>query len=490
MTDSRNPRILILFCILFFLTLIAVVTWQWDAMQGIPGFARTARPVDYVVPHHEAAYRALMETHLTPDKPDRTFLDSLSPSELTTETVMFKYHARINRINRQLYANSVNHINADDLPTSGPYIEPLAIGISKLNNPTQEQIRQIRSNNLKMPFQYYTLSGKKMEGDERSLFGHYLTHREFIYCGETNLQFVFTMQNLDRPYVVNQKFFDATTLTPLSISRYGQTSGKVGKADFFRRSVFVFHPAKLQCVVDVAHTPVKTIDIPAEKDAIADFGDVYLRVVTDMLDGYSGGTMNGNSGNEGFTGFRIHQRSGNNRRLMIVGMTPSCLSNLITIQALDADKKPWGKEMTFSDRFLTVISMKPDIRYLRIRRYKEVTRFVVDLGEIPDTPPQNRNTKDLMDVHISFIRFEYEAQIYEFLENILQLDISPMRKLRTMSIPVEYENVTPREIIEDIMDIPASDYKYEVDLEKGELIFKEPVLFIEHLQDFFERLLN
>jgi RNA polymerase sigma factor (sigma-70 family) len=431
------------------------------------------RPVDFVVAKHRESFERYLEPAKTPSQPYKDGLRSLEPTVFTSTTLEFRMnweeppHVRAGDIKYTIVKQ-----DTDKTPEGTPYLKPVALGIGRTDEYTSELIEQIKSGQYRsVQKQFYNMSGEIIPWEETGLPGNRRTYANASLSGTNSaLQIIYDVYNLDRPRLVGSLIFDANTFAHLSFP--SSWKPRENNPHEVLHVLKVQHPVEMIWVVDVAHGPVETIDIPLKKDAEADFGDVLVRVMTDPFVAYSNSNMVVD--NRYVYDFVDNERW--KRSNFVVGMTPKCFGHLMTFEYLDAEGQPISSESSLNGtlKLLNNFQTGRDIAELRVNRYAGVKRFVVPLGKLPGTPPENDGVRDLMDVRIPYVYEKRFFEIWKAVEGATELGVN-MHPIDSSTAPVqsEYFDVTPRELLETNMPLAPPGYELDIDTKDGMIKLKK-----------------
>ncbi len=468
--------------------LIAVVflvaTGRNDLFSG--GGRAPDRPVDFVVPKHFENYNKV----INPTTPTLTVYKSelrgLEPSVFTSKTLVFdapwiKNYSPAH----DNFKIEVIQVDRVSLPTSGPYVVPVAIGLAEIDEITTKVLSAWKRNRSQQAdVVFYDVDGKPVGEDflanvmpERK--SRHLKH-EYLQKNQCSLKILYNAQNFDHPRHVSSDIYDVQTLATLNTGASWHhvednphnVSHKIG----------IQHPVTIRWVVDVAHGPLEVKDIPIKKGAEADFGDAMVRVLTDPFEAQSRGWSS--------MEFYFDENSKRKEKNVSVGLTPQAYDRLITVQFLDGEKKPVLSERNiYRGLGLLSVSEKNDAQYLRVRKYAGVYRFVQDF-EMPDTfGAENAEVRDLMDVRIPYLYANRIGDVWDAVRGAVEMQCS-MHQVPHTATPTqtEYYNVTPRELIEQHMTLAPPEADLIIDTQEGVIKLEKPKPIIERALEWLEDL--
>ncbi|MBI9017478.1 MAG: hypothetical protein JEZ07_09490 [Phycisphaerae bacterium] len=430
------------------------------------------RPADLIVKKHLDQYNEQIGPALPIPAPQTEFLRSLEPTVHTDTELRFDFKsAPKDEIQASQVAYTVEKLNLDLLPTDGPYVLPIAIGIARENNPSAEIIEKWADNSgTQIKYSYYDLQGNILP-EEKLPLNHHRKSR-WIQRNRSSIQIVYEVHNLDHPRHVGSELYDVATLAPLNNG--SSWSHRFENPYEVSHNMNVYHPVQMRWLVDIAHGPRQQIDIPLKKNAEAILPDVFIRILTDPFIAYSNSSSWGNESVE----YRFDVDSNHKQQCIAVGMTPKSMGHLVTAQFLDKDSNPIGSETSiYGNDYVDLLSnyTKHKAEYLRIYRYAGVKRFIVDIGTLPDTPKQNDNIVDLMEVNIPFVYLEYARDAEDIIKGATQLDFYFNNIPHDTLMPqTQYQNTTPTKLLEELQTLSPSDAEIVVDTNQGQIKLVKP----------------
>ncbi len=275
----------------------------------------------------------------------------------------------------------------------------------------------------------------------------------------SDLIILFEIEDMDDAYakVVDADLFDAVNYLPLATDAFNLAP--LGEGRFLiKHHINMFYPAPMRWVVEVAYGRPESMDMPLKEGAelVFDDGTSFTLPCNPVRTGERKPWQV--DGDEDHTDDGIHGV----HVLQIADMEPSLETPFFQAQFLDANHNPVGEaqSMLYPRSILTCREAEPRAEYLRITRYKGLHQYIVDLGELPGTPPANDRLEDLLRVKIPY-PYAHIFSANTLLNGIT--DVNTFTFSSGLSRPWPPENQTRTTLLDILIRWGESEYDGPVD---------------------------
>ncbi len=491
----------------FLVLLPFVMVWFVIARQQGPTPV-DARPVGQIIESDQKAYDKLTGPGEQGVEPDKAFIRALKPDKSRSDVLEYDLSSPLTKpVKMDVYNiyDEVVEIDLDNPRADAGYIKPLCLGVAKTpphHGPIPPSSRYSGSSSGPMALSGHPASLSFYDFDRRPLTeaqvkGLGVEYNGSTYMSDTNVLKVFySMENMPGARLVDSYLLEARNLHQISrqvsdLEAMGYPppmpkEGAAGVCSFYQNVMF---PAHLRWVADVAYGP-QVIDLPLKMGAEADFEDALVRIVSDEVVTQNMSPILQHD----HAGFRSTLSHGTPKKShVIAAQTPRSAQRLITYQFLDVDKNPLNPEYNADSdyeswNFAIAMHHNPTTKkaeYLRIRKYAGIKRFVMDIGRLPGTPPENDDVEDLMELQIPmFFGYNTHAantafESYLMLDAIRSVDLSDYHRRHSGSSGT----VTPREALQTVVRSELSPKSVYIDWKNGELRVRDYAGWMDKLSD-------
>ncbi|MFW6303966.1 MAG: hypothetical protein ACOC2L_05025, partial [Candidatus Sumerlaeota bacterium] len=220
--SQKRTWLLTLGSIAALIALVGLLALKWDALTTfIAGKAPAQRPYDMVIQSDQRRFDQKIGPPKFPGTPDRAFIRTLESAEFTSVSLRYDLTSYSLPSGPQISSSDVGYvikkIDLNALPTSGPYVEPVALGVARIDTLTSEPLAEWkRSGGIQTPYVYYDLEGQVLESDKTPFQNQPYMHRKYLQANRMSLQVVYDIYNVDHPRHVGSYLYDLQTLAPLS----------------------------------------------------------------------------------------------------------------------------------------------------------------------------------------------------------------------------------------------------------------------------------
>ena len=298
-----------------------------------------------------------------------------------------------------------------------------------------------------------------------------------------SVNFGFHYENIDNIKVNYIRIFDANTHKSLSS---GYSSDRFKNYDWMKANLTLLYRTPIDVVLDLSYGQSHTHEFPALAGEGFDEPDFKCRLL-DVFEGVDPSFGWSESGFKRTTG-------SNSRTVLYFVCQPTASYIPVTFEVLNRDgKRINGGNAASGYNYLTFINPPVEkIALIKATYLSRRARVVVHLPYIPGLPEQNNKINNLFDVRVPYAKFASQYNLENFLEQTLQLSSRvitgpvPANSIKNLQFPLEFENVTVR----DIAKIYATGGNLSVDIENDRLELEYPLPLGARVKQFLERILQ
>lgn len=255
----------------------------------------------------------------------------------------------------------------------------------------------------------------------------------------------------------------------------------------------LYHQSAMDLLISISHgkPETQTVDfasLPLNKPVFFDSGNVQLSVPfrSDGNQNSSSHSHGGPSGKRDTIGFGWTKSSSYRKSFAIIDCWPPAQGSQFEWRTTSGDKNNdywrgnFGNDGVSSIDFITKLA---ETGPSEIRHFPDVTHVAFHLDAIPGLP----KLKNLFEVNSGPIRFKYGSDARNFLESATQTRVTWHGKVwPDSSLPIEFENITPAELIAKAETLNGIQLHVDSDAQKIEEWKPKPLL--ERLSDWFKNL--
>ncbi|MBN2589305.1 MAG: hypothetical protein JXA96_05560 [Sedimentisphaerales bacterium] len=353
--------------------------------------------------------------------------------------------------------------------------------------------------NTKVPYQFFdcNLQPEKPEIiDELWQFQTYENDSQFRYRPFPFFQFGFRYKGIEDVMFNGIKVFDARTHKFITYG-YSTTGHNLEDWDYlnYKINMPIWHQTPIDFVLDVSFGPSEVFEFPAQVGEGFTRGGFECRIMSIIEDIDTSSHSSSSDGEKTITKY-YKSNLYNKGNLFIFACRPTANQMPVTFRFLDKDGQILSNSGGFSCSFFTqeVITKQPLEKIAKIQAQYLTNRYrvIVHLPYIPGLPEQNKNIKNLFDMHIPYVKLYDYNQINDFLRNVLQLNNShtigviPSQNSQANTFPMVFKNVKVRDIAE-LYTIGGS---VKADVENDTLEIKYPMPLLTKLKMLFLKMRN
>jgi len=304
------------------------------------------------------------------------------------------------------------------------------------------------------------------------------------------IKFFLTYDPSEEIKFIGYSLFDARTKASLSD---GYSWGGSDGMAYVEMELKKWHAGPVELVVDLATSPVERIEVPPREGAVIQqpSWELHLAAVTE---GDSRGSSSGSNGTNSYVQVNFTQDKKKDREkttFMFVG-NPWASHLPLDLDAIGKD----GKKLNnagggSSSRYLnkSIRSALDEVDHLRATIYKDVRRLVYEIPAVHGLPVENDGLSNLFDAHIPYMRIKGKWEYRKAIESLTQLSFSgraPVFERPASDFPIEYHNITPRELLEEYLAYGPGPQSVAIDPETHRFVLVPPPL--ERLRETFEKI--
>lgn len=334
---------------------------------------------------------------------------------------------------------------------------------------------------IQVPAEYFTPAGTPVaEISELEFMPRYMRTLSFDGSFPAS-QFVFVYSNISKLKTLKFQTFDARTHTQLGS---GYSSSTFTNGFYYGTTLQLWHQTPIELVTTVATGPVETFTIPATEGAELKYPEGQLRLLLISSEDL-GGWSSRSDGRTNTMTFNLGRRTGYwaNRKTtsFLFHSWPQGWAIPVDFEFLDADGRTIRSLGAGSSANLLIARAEAEmeqIKEVRVKYYANKHRLIYTIPELPGLPEENRNIKNLFDVHIPYTYLRYEYDFQYGIGKLLQME----QQHFSLTFPNGYfptmrTNTTPRALfleMESLLSTP--DQQLVADPVKNEIrIRKHPL---------------
>jgi len=263
-------------------------------------------------------------------------------------------------------------------------------------------------------------------------------------------QFVFAASNLTEMKVMGVDLFDARTKFALE---HSSGSSHLSNAYWFETSVSLWHQTPVELIFTVALGPVLSYPIELKEGFQLNYpgGELSLLMMSDQE---MGGSNSRYDGRTNVVRYKLGTQNPyyKNRPMcsFLFYSWPQSFGMPIEFEFFDhSGKKIPGYRSGSSNHLITqtILAHLGDVKEVRLKYYPNLHRLIYTLPELPGLPEQNRNIKNLFDVHVPYVHFRNEYAFQDTVGRLVQMDPQMLRLTYPNSFfPTFRTNTTAREL--------------------------------------------
>lgn len=309
----------------------------------------------------------------------------------------------------------------------------------------------------------------------RERFKNEWERRTYIRDWYSQYRFSFAATNAPEIKLLRGDIRDARTGGRIS---HGYHNGSGGGHFQFGPGIGMWHRAPVVLILDIAHGPVETEDVPAAIGTVVQHALGEMKLVA-KLEGRNHG-MSSTSGSGGGE-VTIHSDSKETGSSLLFYGLPYSGYAPVDFQFISSKGQLLNGSGTSSSYKLSVMSVDgpaDEVATIRVRKYPHLKRLVVRLPYLPGLPPENDNVRDLLNVRAPFVRFRGDWEMRTFVQLATQASVHNYSWAPPPqgAFPVSYTNVTPREILEEIRRLNIGAPRIVIDERDNKIEFRPPFL--------------
>lgn len=278
---------------------------------------------------------------------------------------------------------------------------------------------------LQLPATYYTVGATPIStNDLPKSFPKYQRTLSFDGTFPAS-QFVFLTTNIAELKTLRFGAFDATTHYSLA---NGYSYGEFTNGFYCGSSLHLWHQTPIELIATVATGPIQSYSIAPTEGAELRYpgGQIRLLLITDQdLSSWSSSS----DGRSNIVTFKQRHIPGwrppGLQTSFVFHSWPKAYSIGVDFEFLDHSGKSLHSYRSGSSGHLLTSSIQgrlEDVKEIRLKHYPNTHRLIYTIPEMPGLPAQNRNIKNLFDVHIPYIYLRYEHDFQYGLGHLLQMD--------------------------------------------------------------------
>lgn len=296
-------------------------------------------------------------------------------------------------------------------------------------------------------------------------------------------KFVFARSNLADFKLMAAQVCDARTKYNLTSS-----SSRSGDQDefWYETEIALWHPAPIELLLTVATGPAETFTIAPKTNELVRYPGGLLKVIG-IVDAPVRGMTSLFDGKTNSVTLRKQTtaRSQFDPACSFIFQSLPGISDLpIDLEFLDEEGRViQTRGGNYSSRIILVsLAERVDrVKQIRVKYYSTVARLIFPLSELPGLPEENRNVKNLFNVHIPYTRFQSDWEMTSALSKLTQTGPFPPIALNQMITfyPLVFTNITTRDLFLDVNRRLANpEDRLTIDPEKNSIEVAHPPLAV------------
>lgn len=333
-----------------------------------------------------------------------------------------------------------------------------AIGVGY---PTESQAGSV-------PLTFYTPAGRPMTPAQKDRLG--LTPWQLKdHEPEANFPaLVLFFGDTNRPpgYYSPIGLFDARTYADLT-SGFGYS--QVGKQSLGRLTLHprLWHATPMKLILNVELNGRVTRDL-----AVASRARVKIPGGQVMLVGIWNGLANSWSSSGSRMTMRLQPAAGKSRCVAVLATLPTGLA--VHTEFLDSEKRVIRNQGGGSAGNIRLVDLSTNaaaVRWARFTVYTNQYHVVLPLPPLPDLPLSNRKVRDLFQVRVPRVHFEYEFQLRQFISDVTEMNFvyGLTNVIPPQYFPATFTNTTPLALLDQYRRFLPVGYRFVVDPPKHQI---------------------
>ena len=267
-------------------------------------------------------------------------------------------------------------------------------------------------------------------------------------------KFHFVSSNLPGCIAFQFNVFDART-------HYSLTSGTSWWSDenafYFSSPLRLWHQTPVEIMTTVAIGPQQIYSMSAREGAEIRYPGGLLRVVAiteHEISSWSSGGGGASTTNTLSLQYRPRTEDSPARSTIVFYSWPFGFHLPAELEFVGKDGavlKTHGGGGSGEMKMVQVTASPGEIETIRVKHYPNFYRLIFTLPELPGLPEENRHVEDLFDVHIPYMRFQYEYEYQKTIADLVQLQFDHFAlTFPNGHFPLVRANTTPRELFGEL----------------------------------------
>lgn len=324
------------------------------------------------------------------------------------------------------------------------------------------------SRDLVLPRQYFAADLKPAQADDPIL--QLEPHR--LPLNATRLpsaRFIFVCSNLTDFVTWQFHAFDARTHYPLCNWDYQQTPHRNTLS--MNTPIKVWHQTPIELVVTLAMGPTKSYSMPAVEGSELKLPIGAIKLLA-IADGRFGDTKPGPPEPGRVTFLKSASEPNDSPEFSLVFYcSPPVGSAAWEFEFYDDQGKPmdgWFGSGYGGVAIRGIAGVKEKLKEIRVKYYPNLHRLSFTIPELPGLPEENRNLKNLFDVHVPYMNTGSHFAMQQALRDLVQMEVKHVPfDPRKKPVQSERTNTTARALFEEIDRGMPEHHHLHVDEEKN-----------------------
>ena len=265
-------------------------------------------------------------------------------------------------------------------------------------------------------------------------------------------RFFFVCSNLPSFKPLKIQAFDARTGHPVLGSSYSMPARE--NLFWIDIDIRLWHQTPVELVTTIVTGPEQTFTLPPTPGAELRYpgGLIRLLAVSDTDFNSSSSSSDGRTNVFTFSGSSSDSDNNDPRCSFIFYSWPNArLQGELGFYDKKGKMRGYGGSSSENIIEASVFGRTNDVVEIRLRYLPNAHRLVVTLPELPGLPEQNRNLKNLFDLHVPYMRSRYDHDYQRNIAQLLQMQKSHLPLTYSNAFfPVIHTNTTARALFNEM----------------------------------------
>ena len=291
-------------------------------------------------------------------------------------------------------------------------------------------------------------------------------HRQLQFHGRfPAVQLSFALKRLDEFQFLSIAAYDARTKRSILVGGYSGDRRNDSESHF-NVDLRVWHQTPVEVVLTVAHGPLEVFSIESKVGETIRHARGEMRLIAVTEGKVTGGSGTG-SGGTNIAQVHLNRPPGQLwTAYVFASLTPARFLPL-GFEFFDTAghriPSEGGMGMGGQIRVASLAAGADAVSQIQTRLYRHIKRLVFRLPQIPGLPPENRQVQNLFDVRIPYARVRADYDLWNLLEDTLQMKITRGASRPSPYFPHSYTNVTTADLLHEYRKHATTNQMIRVD---------------------------